>query len=163
SGRQLPWPYGSTACRHATIARRAIACRIGNAQVLNGGGKQGGSGESPCKKEQPKNMDPQPMVRPEELWWANPQLKQQLLTDPAGVLKDRGLNVPPDFPLPVVHEFVRVAHLLWVEGKILPLDQFYIDPADEGLLFGRGAWESTRTVGGVPWLWPLHLDRLRHT
>ncbi len=45
----------------------------------------------------------------------------------------------------------------------MPLDQFYIDPADEGLLFGRGVWESTRTIGGVPWLWPSHLDRLRRT
>jgi branched-subunit amino acid aminotransferase/4-amino-4-deoxychorismate lyase len=108
-------------------------------------------------------MDPHQPVRPEELWWANPQLKQQLLSDPAAVLKDRGLNVPADIPLPIVHEFVRVVSLLWVEGKILPLDQFYIDPSDEGLLFGRGAWESTRTIGSVPWLWPLHIDRLRRT
>jgi branched-subunit amino acid aminotransferase/4-amino-4-deoxychorismate lyase len=108
-------------------------------------------------------MDPQATVRSDELWWANPQLKQQLLTNPAAVLQDRGLNVPPDVPLPIVHEFVRVAFLLWVEGRIVPLDQFYIDPADEGLLFGRGAWESTRTIGGVPWLWSLHVDRLRRT
>jgi branched-subunit amino acid aminotransferase/4-amino-4-deoxychorismate lyase len=101
--------------------------------------------------------------QPDELLWANPQLRQQLLTDPVAVLKDRGINVPADLPLPIAHEFVRVAFLLWVDGKILPLDQFYIDPSDEGLLFGRGAWESTRTIGGVPWLWPLHVDRLRYT
>jgi branched-subunit amino acid aminotransferase/4-amino-4-deoxychorismate lyase len=108
-------------------------------------------------------MTPQQPARPDELWWANPQLKQQLLTDPAAVLKDRGLTVPADLPLPIVHEFVRVAYLLWVEGRIVPLDQFYIDPSDEGLLFGRGVWESTRTIGGTPWLWPLHLARLRRT
>ena len=43
---------------------------------------------------------------------------------------------------------------------MIPLDKFSIDPADEGLLFGRGVWESTRTFDGTPWLWPLHLERL---
>ena len=108
-------------------------------------------------------MAPQQPAQVDEWWWANPQLKQQLLSDPFAVLADRGINVPPDLPLSIVHEFARVAFLLWVEGKVLPLDQFYIDPSDEGLLFGRGAWESTRTIGGVPWLWPLHIDRLRYT
>src|SRR5206468_11515491 len=83
--------------------------------------------------------------------------------DPAAALRDRGIDPPADLPPPVLHEFVRVVHLLWVDGQIVPLDQFHIDPSDEGLLFGRGAWESTRTVGGVPWLWPLHADRLRRT
>jgi branched-subunit amino acid aminotransferase/4-amino-4-deoxychorismate lyase len=108
-------------------------------------------------------MNPDQSIPLDEFWWAIPQLKQQLLSDPAAVLRDRGLNMPAELPLPIVHEFVRVAWLLWVEGKIVPLDQFYIDPADEGLLFGRGVWESTRTIGGSPWLWPLHLDRLRRT
>jgi branched-subunit amino acid aminotransferase/4-amino-4-deoxychorismate lyase len=71
--------------------------------------------------------------------------------------------VPADLPLSVVHEFVRVMFLLWVEGRIVSLDQFRIDPADEGLLFGRGAWESTRTINGVPWLWPYHIERLMRT
>jgi branched-subunit amino acid aminotransferase/4-amino-4-deoxychorismate lyase len=101
---------------------------------------------------------------PVDEWsWAHPQVKKLLLSDPAAVLKDRGINVPADLPLPVIHEFVRVAWLLWVDGKILPLDQFYIDPSDEGLLFGRGVWESTRTLGGIPWLWELHIARLLRT
>jgi branched-subunit amino acid aminotransferase/4-amino-4-deoxychorismate lyase len=108
-------------------------------------------------------MTPHEPGRPDELWWASPPLRQQMLTDAAAVLKDRGIDVPADLPLSVVHEFVRVVYLLWVEGRIVPLDQFYIDPADEGLLFGRGVWESTRTVGGTPWLWTSHLDRLRRT
>lgn len=108
-------------------------------------------------------MTPQEPTRSDEWGWAGPELKQQLLRDPAAVLKDRGVTVPAEVPLPIVHELVRVVSLLWVEGKILPLDQFHIDPADEGLLFGRGVWESTRTIGGVPWLWPWHLDRLRRT
>lgn len=103
------------------------------------------------------------MSQPDPLWWANPQLKDQLLRDPAAVLRDRGLTVPPELPLPVVHEFVRVLHLLWVDGTVTPLDRFHIDPADAGLLFGKGAWESTRTVNGIPWLWPMHIDRLKQT
>ena len=95
--------------------------------------------------------------------WASPALQARLATDPAGVLADRGLTVPPDFPPGVLHEYIRVAHLLWVEGQLTPIDQFHIDPADEGLLFGRGVWESTRTVNGDPWLWPLHTDRLRQS
>jgi branched-subunit amino acid aminotransferase/4-amino-4-deoxychorismate lyase len=108
-------------------------------------------------------MAPQDPTHPEEYAWANPRLKQQLLSDPFAVLADRGVTVPADLPLPIVQELVRVAFLLWVDGKILPLDRFAIDPADEGLLFGRGAWESTRTINGIPWLWPLHIDRLHRT
>lgn len=107
-------------------------------------------------------MTPEPDAQ-DVLWWASPPLREQLLRDPAAVLQDRGLSVPLDLPPAVVHEFVRVAWLLWADGQIVPLDRFQIDPADEGLLFGRGAWESTRTIAGDPWLWPLHLDRLRQT
>lgn len=99
----------------------------------------------------------------DEFWWAHPALKERLRRDPRAVLAERGINLPPGLPPGVVHRAVRVAFLLWVEGRIVPLDQFFIDPGDEGLLFGRGVWESTRTVGGVPWLWPAHLDRLRRT
>ncbi|OWK38582.1 aminotransferase class IV [Fimbriiglobus ruber] len=108
-------------------------------------------------------MAPQQPAPTDDFAWANPQLRLQLLTDPAAVLKDRGLNVPPDMPLPVMHEFVRMAYLLWVDGKIIPIDQFSIDPADEGLLFGRGVWESTRTVGGQPWLWQSHVERVKQS
>ena len=79
------------------------------------------------------------------------------------LLRDRGLNPPADLPADVLAEFVRVATTLWADGQVISLDQFRIDPSDEGLLFGRGAWESTRTVNGAPWLWPLHLDRLKQT
>jgi branched-subunit amino acid aminotransferase/4-amino-4-deoxychorismate lyase len=108
-------------------------------------------------------MNPQQSATDDPLWWAGPQLKQQLARDPAAVLRDRGLNIPAELPPAIVHEFARVVCLLWLDGRIVPLDQFYIDPSDEGLLFGRGVWESTRTIGGVPWLWTAHLERLRRT
>lgn len=100
---------------------------------------------------------------PDEFSWANPTLRERISTDPASVLRDRGINPPNDLPLPILHEFIRIAHLLWVDGKTVPIDQFSIDPSDEGLLFGRGAWESTRTINGLPWLWNMHLERLIET
>lgn len=93
--------------------------------------------------------------------WANADLKDRLRNDPYGVLRERGLNAPDEMPSAIVHEFIRVAYLVWVEGAVLPVDQFTLDPADEGLLFGRGVWESTRTIGGEPWLWNEHLQRLK--
>jgi branched-subunit amino acid aminotransferase/4-amino-4-deoxychorismate lyase len=115
-----------------------------------------------CQEDE-KHMTPQQPPPANEWSWANPALRQQLLNDPLAVLKDRGINVPAEVPLPIIHEFVRIAFLLWVDGVILPVDRFFIDPSDEGLLFGRGAWESTKTIGGVPWLWSLHIERLLRT
>jgi len=99
----------------------------------------------------------------DEFWWADEKLKERLRRDPAGVLKERGTNVPAGVALSIIHEVIRIVSLLWLDGKIVPLEKFYIDPSDEGLLFGRGVWESTRTIGSIPWLWPLHIDRLRRT
>ena len=95
--------------------------------------------------------------------WATPELRQRLLDEPRAVLSEQGVNLPTTFPPEVVHEVVRIVSLLWVDGQLVPVTQFKIDPFDEGLLFGRGVWESTRTCDGVPWLWALHLGRLRQT
>ncbi|MFO0936049.1 MAG: aminotransferase class IV [Gemmataceae bacterium] len=105
-------------------------------------------------------MATQPM---DEFWWADPALKQRLVSDPVGVLKERGINVDGNFPLAAIHDLIRLTSLIWKDGRIVRADQFLIDPFDEGLLFGRGVWESTRTFGGHPWLWPIHLDRLKQT
>lgn len=99
----------------------------------------------------------------DEFWTASPELHRQVREEPAEVLRDRGVDVPNRVPEDVLQEFARVVTLLWVDGQIVPIDQFRIDSSDQGLLFGRGAWESTRTIGSVPWLWPLHLDRLIQT
>jgi branched-subunit amino acid aminotransferase/4-amino-4-deoxychorismate lyase len=49
---------------------------------------------------------------------------------------------------------------LWVNGKRVARDDFSIDPFDEGLLYGRGLFETTRTINGTPWLWDAHQQRL---
>jgi branched-subunit amino acid aminotransferase/4-amino-4-deoxychorismate lyase len=107
-------------------------------------------------------MDPRPKTD-DDFSWADPPLRERLRRDPVAVLRERGFTPPPGLPPAVVHELVRIGWLLWVGGRLLPVERFQLDPADEGLLFGRGVWESTRTVGGLPWLWPDHLDRLRRT
>lgn len=83
--------------------------------------------------------------------------------DPFAALKARGVDLPRDLPAGIAHEILRMVSLLWLDGKIVPRSEFRIDPFDEGLLFGKGIWESTRTFDGVPWLWDAHLDRLKHT
>jgi branched-subunit amino acid aminotransferase/4-amino-4-deoxychorismate lyase len=99
----------------------------------------------------------------DEFWWASAELTSRLQTDPASILRERGYHPPADMPLPILHEFIRIAHLLWVDGRVVSLEQFRIDPADEGLLFGRGVWESTRTIQGKPWLWNWHAERMIRT
>jgi hypothetical protein len=61
-------------------------------------------------------------------------------------------------PPSIVHEFVPVAALLWVEGTTVPFERVSIDPSDEGVLIGHWVWESTRTIVGLPWLGPAHVD-----
>lgn len=95
--------------------------------------------------------------------WADPALKARLAADPYAVLKDYGVTLPPGLATNILHDVVRIASLVWVDGQMMPRDRFHIDPMDEGLLFGRGVWESTRTVDRVPWLWPLHMDRMVKT
>jgi branched-subunit amino acid aminotransferase/4-amino-4-deoxychorismate lyase len=95
--------------------------------------------------------------------WADPALKARLQADARAVAADYGVSLPENTPQHIVHDVVRIVSLLWVNGQIVPREQFKIDPSDEGLLFGRGVWESTRTVDRLPWLWPLHMDRFVKT
>jgi len=106
-----------------------------------------------------------PVARPErpEFWWASPAFKARYLADPRGTLANLGVTVPEHFPPQILDDVARVLMVVWVDGKLVARDTFHIDPLDEGLLFGKGLWESTRTVNGIPWLWDLHLDRLLKT
>jgi branched-subunit amino acid aminotransferase/4-amino-4-deoxychorismate lyase len=96
-------------------------------------------------------------------WWADPVTKEKLQADPAGALRARGINVSPNTPLALIQEVLRITTLLWVDGYAVPVERFHIDPSDEGLLFGKGVWESTRTLRGSPWLWDYHLERMKKT
>jgi branched-subunit amino acid aminotransferase/4-amino-4-deoxychorismate lyase len=114
-------------------------------------------------------MTPPPRDRGPKVWnivqpGAAPQTAPQTAQrDAAAVLKEHGVQVPADCPPHIIAEVARMVSYLWLNGQIVAREAFYIDPADQGLLFGRGLWECTRTFGGVPWLWPLHLERLVQT
>lgn len=98
-----------------------------------------------------------------DLSWVDAQLRVRLEKSPREVLREYGLDLPPDIADPVLLEVTRLVFLVWHDGQVVPRHQFQIDPSDEGLLFGRGVWESTRTVAGLPWLWETHLARLIRT
>jgi branched-subunit amino acid aminotransferase/4-amino-4-deoxychorismate lyase len=89
--------------------------------------------------------------------------EQNLPRGAAAFLKEQGITLPADCPPRIIAEVVRLVSLIWLDGKIIAREKFFIDPSDEGLLLGRGLWECTRTRGGVPWLWPLHIERLLRT
>jgi len=99
----------------------------------------------------------------DEFWWASPAFRTKYIADARGTLSDLGVSVPAGLPQEVLDDVARILTVLWVEGKLVSRDTFHIDPMDEGLLFGKGIWESTRTVQGIPWLWDLHVERLLHT
>ena len=101
-----------------------------------------------------------PPAQQDEFWWAEPPLKERLPVRPAWRAQGSRRYVPEGTPAQVIRDVIRIVSLLWQNGAIIPIEKFYIDPFDEGLLFGRGVWESTRTIRAMPWLWPLHIERL---
>jgi branched-subunit amino acid aminotransferase/4-amino-4-deoxychorismate lyase len=55
---------------------------------------------------------------------------------------------------------MAISNLIWWDGRACPAEEFRVHPAAEGLLYGQGVFETTRTVAGMPFLWKAHLDRL---
>ena len=99
----------------------------------------------------------------DSFWWADPELRALLERDPAEAVRSLGLDVPPDAPESALVEAARLMSVVWQDGRVVAKRDFVLSPDDEGLLFGRGVWESTRTVQGRPWLWDAHLERLVRT
>lgn len=54
----------------------------------------------------------------------------------------------------------RLGELVWADGRVIAASDFRLDPRDEGLLYARGLFETTRTFDCRPWLWTEHLGRL---
>jgi branched-chain amino acid aminotransferase len=50
--------------------------------------------------------------------------------------------------------------LAWWNGRLVPLDEVRIDPADPGFLAGDGLFETLRADDGRAWDVEAHLDRL---
>ena len=53
------------------------------------------------------------------------------------------------------------AHLLWVNGKLLPVGEAALDPRDRGFTLGDGLFETMRVRGGAVLRIERHLSRLR--
>ena len=50
--------------------------------------------------------------------------------------------------------------MAYLNGRLIPLREAHISVADGGLLYGVGFFETFRTSGGRPHLWPFHEARL---
>ncbi|MGH8204468.1 MAG: aminotransferase class IV [Steroidobacteraceae bacterium] len=50
--------------------------------------------------------------------------------------------------------------LVWLDGKLLPLEQAHISPLDRGFLFGDGAYEVLPVYGGRAYRFEAHMARL---
>ncbi len=93
-------------------------------------------------------------------WWIPEQQRLNTVADPAAALQERGITAPREMLPADALAYLKVVSVLWMQNRLIPIQDFRIDPADEGLLLGKGVWESTRTIQGEPWLWPLHIDRM---
>lgn len=52
---------------------------------------------------------------------------------------------------------------VWLNGRVVPLEQAHISPFDRGFLFGDGIYELVRFFDGVGMCMPAHLRRLERS
>lgn len=52
---------------------------------------------------------------------------------------------------------------VWLNDRVLPLEQAHISPFDRGFLFGDGVYEMVRFFDGVGMAMPSHLSRLQRS
>lgn len=50
--------------------------------------------------------------------------------------------------------------LVWLDGRLLPLEEARISPLDRGFLFGDGAYEVLPVYGGRAYRFDAHMERL---
>jgi 4-amino-4-deoxychorismate lyase len=49
---------------------------------------------------------------------------------------------------------------IYINGKVLPMEEAVISPYDHGFMYGLGAFETFRTYNGFPYLIDEHMERL---
>jgi len=52
---------------------------------------------------------------------------------------------------------------VWVDGRLVDIDEARVSPLDHGLLVGDGVFETLAVYGGVPFAWRRHHARLRRS
>ncbi|HEX78928.1 MAG TPA: branched-chain amino acid aminotransferase, partial [Dehalococcoidia bacterium] len=50
--------------------------------------------------------------------------------------------------------------IIYLNGKLIPLERAAISPLDYGFLYGYGVFETMRAYGGIVFRLDRHLDRL---
>jgi branched-chain amino acid aminotransferase len=50
--------------------------------------------------------------------------------------------------------------IVWINGRLTPLEDAAVSPLDHGLVVGDGVFETLRVYGGIPFAWTRHLARL---
>ncbi|MGI9022169.1 MAG: aminotransferase class IV [Acidimicrobiales bacterium] len=53
-----------------------------------------------------------------------------------------------------------MSFVVWIDGRVVPVEEARVSPLDHGLLTGDGVFETLRVYGGVPFAVTRHLDRL---
>lgn len=53
--------------------------------------------------------------------------------------------------------------IVWLDGRLVALDEAHVSPIDRGLVVGDGVFETLRVYGGVPFAWRRHMERLAHS
>ena len=66
--------------------------------------------------------------------WADDALKQRLLSDPAAVLKERGITTPPNVQIKTIEDTANVMHL------VLPMKPAAAELSEEELSTVAGGW-----------------------
>lgn len=51
--------------------------------------------------------------------------------------------------------------IIWLDGRLRPLDSARVSPLDHGFLVGDGVFETLRVYDGEPFAWRRHAARLR--
>ena len=52
---------------------------------------------------------------------------------------------------------------VWLNGRVMPLEEAHISPFDRGFLFGDGVYELVRFFEGVGMAMQAHLHRLERS
>ncbi len=66
--------------------------------------------------------------------WADDALKKRLLSDPAAVLKERGITTPPNVQIKTIEDTANVMHL------VLPMKPAAAELSEEELSTVAGGW-----------------------